>query len=104
MGSVDSVHLYINGSDESPVSIDLPGDDPTLPATANTTVRVGVTLSAQDIDEIGKNGTYYDLRIRLWEEDNSSWPWGDDNDDQIWQRRPKLQGIGSQTVEVSVTV
>jgi hypothetical protein len=104
IGSVDSAHLYINGSDDDRVPIVLPQDDPSVPISANTRVRARVTLSADEIAAIGENGTYYDLRIRLWEEDNSSWPWGDDNDDQIWQRRRTLQAIAVQSVAVSVDV
>jgi hypothetical protein len=104
MGSVESVRLFINGSDDRRVSIVLPEHDPNVSIYAATKVRARVTLSAHEIDEIGKNGTYYDLRIRLWEEDNSPWPWGDDNDDQIWQRRPRLRGITSELMEVSMNV
>jgi hypothetical protein len=104
MGSVDSATLYINGSDDGRVPIVLPQHDPNVPISANTKVRAGVTLSPDEIAAIGENGTYYDLGIRLWEEDNSSWPLGDDNDDQIWQRRRKLRGVAIQSVEVSVNV
>jgi hypothetical protein len=104
MGSVDSAYLYINGSNDGHVPIVLPEHDPSAPINANTEVRARVTLSAHEIGEIGRNGTYYDLRIRLYEEDNSSWPWGDDNDDLIWQRRPQLQGIPVESVGVSVNV
>jgi hypothetical protein len=71
MGSVEGVSLYIHGSNAGRVPIILPETDPNEPISVNTTVRAEVTLSADDIDEIGKNGTYYDLRIRLYEEDNS---------------------------------
>ena len=102
MGSVDSARLHINGSDDPRVPIVVTDDPSDL--LVDTRVRARVTLSAHEIDEIGTNGTYYDLRIRLYEEDNSSWPWGDDNDDQIWQRRPRLRGIPFESVEVSVGV
>lgn len=104
MGSVHAAHLYINGSDDGRVPIVLPEHDPTAPISASTRVRAIVILSADEIGEIGNNGTYYDLRVRLYEEDNSPWPWGDDTDDQIWQRRPRLQGINSQTFNISVNV
>jgi hypothetical protein len=104
MGSVHAAYLYINGSRDARVPIDLPGDDPNVPATVGTRVRTIIILSAHDIAEIGKNGTYYDLRVRLYEEDNSPWPWGDDNDDQVWQERPRLQAVGSQTVIISAVV
>jgi hypothetical protein len=104
MGSVDWVYLYINGSADGHVPIVLPEHDPSASINAIAKVRARATLSAHEIDEIGRNGTYYDLRIRMYEEDNSPWPWGDDTDDQIWQRRPRLQGIVSELVEVSVTV
>jgi hypothetical protein len=104
MGSVNYARLDINGYVGSHVPIVLPEHDPYALIDALTRVRTTVTLTADEIDDIGENGTFYDLRIRLYEEDNSSWPWGDDNDDQIWQRRRKLKGIASQTVGVSVNV
>jgi hypothetical protein len=104
MGSVDWAYLYINGSADGHVPIVLPEHDPSVSINAITEVHARATLTAHEIDEIGKNGTYYDLRIRLWEEDNSPWPWGDDNDDQIWQERPRLQGIVTELVEVSIPV
>ncbi len=104
MGSVDWAVLYINGSRDSRVPIILPEHDPSASINAITMVRARATLNASEIDEIGRNGTYYDLRIRLYEEDNSPWPWGDDTDDQIWQRRPILQGTVHEVVEVSIAV
>ena len=104
MGSVAWAVLYINGSADGSVSIVDPEDDPNVPVTAITMVRARVTLTAHEIGMIGQNGTYYDLRTRLYEEDNSPWPWGDDTDDQIWQRRPRLQGIVNEVIEVSVNV
>lgn len=105
MGTINWARLYINGSHADRVPIVLPEhSEPGEPVTAATMVRARVTLDADDIAEIGQNGTYYDLRIRLYEEDNSPWPWGDDTDDRIWQQRPRLLGQVSQWVEVVVPV
>ena len=104
MGSVDWVSLRINESTNSPIPIVLPESDPNLPVTAITKVTARATLNANEVNQIGVNGTYYDLRVRLYEEDNSPWPWGDDTDDQIWQRRPRLQGVITEIIEVSVSV
>jgi hypothetical protein len=104
MGSVDWAVLYINGSRDDTAPIVLPVNDPSASINAITMIRARATLTAHEIGEIGKHGTYYDLRIRLYEEDNSPWPWGDDTDDQIWQRRPRLQGIVNEVIDVSVIV
>jgi hypothetical protein len=103
MSSVESARLYINGSDDGQLPITIPEHDLSAPISADTGIRATVTLSQDDINKI-EEGTYYDLRIRLWEEDNSLWPWGDDDDEQMWQRRPRLKGLPSETVEVSVDV
>jgi hypothetical protein len=104
VGSVDAVRLYINGSDDAHVPVVLPEHDPSALIHAEIRVSSRISLSAAEIAAIGLNGTYYDLRVRLYEEDNSFWPWGDDNDDLIWQRRPRLRGVASQVVRVSVRV
>jgi hypothetical protein len=97
MGSVRSAHLFINGSDDEHLTIPNPASDPSLPVTVTTQILTNVTLTDEDIARIGED-TYYDVRVRLWERDRF------DEDERMWQVRRRIDGVPSQTVEVTQSV
>lgn len=49
-------------------------------------IRISMTAQLTTLaqNEIRAGTAVYFFQVRLYEEDNSSWPWGDDTDDLVW--------------------